>query len=161
MTYYKNTNMKIRENDLTLKVKDYLLNLRVLLLIETPKGFVFESHEDGYYFAIGGRMKIGESTIEAAKRELFEEIKRDDIDLHLNGIIENFFVGEGNRCHEINFIYRGIIKDEIDLNELHSDHIGFVYIQPKDANKFDIKPKVIMAILNGKEDFYHLVNRDL
>ncbi len=39
--------MDINSHDLTLKADEGILNIRVLILIETPKGFIFEKHEDG------------------------------------------------------------------------------------------------------------------
>jgi 8-oxo-dGTP pyrophosphatase MutT (NUDIX family) len=152
--------MGTEDGDLTLKVNDSTLNIRVLLLIECPQGYIFESHEDGYYFAIGGRLKLNESSIDGAKRELQEEIEIDNIDLKMIGIIENFFVYKGEKAHEINFVYKGTLTEDLDLSKFHSDHLGFKYIKAKEAVSFDIKPKAILDILRTNEDFYRLINKD-
>jgi 8-oxo-dGTP pyrophosphatase MutT (NUDIX family) len=148
------------DNDLTLQIKDSILNLRVLLLISTPNGYIFEVHEDGFCFAIGGRIKLNESSMDAAKREFREEMLQDDIDLNLIGIVENFFIYKGIKYHEINFVYDGIINKNINLTELHSDHVGYRYIQPTEAETINIKPKAILNIFKTKKAFHHLINKD-
>lgn len=149
--------MNIDSHDLTLTTDKGILNIRVLILLEPPKGYIFEKHEDGYYFAIGGRVKFNENSEDAAHRELQEEIHNDNIELNLKGIIENFFKVKGENYHEINFVYYGKLEKEMDLTSLHSDHVGFCYLTPKEAKALDVRPKVLLQAL-GSKDFQHLIN---
>ena len=54
--------------DLSLNVDDFYLNIRVAIIARTKNGFILEKKKTSeYYFLIGGRMKINESSLEAAK----------------------------------------------------------------------------------------------
>ena len=152
--------INIDSHDLTLNTEQGILNIRVLILLRTSKGFIFEKHEDGYYFAIGGRVKFNEQSKDAAYRELKEEIHNNNIALRLTGIIENFFKVKNDKYHEINFVYYGELREPIDLNALHSDHDGFKYIKSEIANKFDIRPRILIQKLDSREHFQHFVNID-
>lgn len=152
--------------DLTIDFDASILNIRVLLLIRYNGGYLFELNTDGYYFAIGGRVKFGESSSEAATRELKEELNYDNVELKLIGVIENFFqIGEKS-VYEVNFVYGGAIKDEIDFKILKSDHQGFNFLLPEEVQSCDVKPKVLKELIqklsnNNDEisEFIHLVNR--
>ncbi|HRN85702.1 MAG TPA: NUDIX domain-containing protein [Candidatus Dojkabacteria bacterium] len=153
--------------DLTIDFGASMLNIRVLLLIKYKGGYLFELNTDDYYFAIGGRVKFGESSSEAAKRELKEELDYNDLELELIGLIENFFVIGEKSVHEVNFVYGGAIKDEIDFNNLKSNHKGFSSLLPEDVMTSDVRPKVLKELIpkllsNYDEigEFIHLVNRD-
>jgi len=153
--------------DLTIDFGASMLNIRVLLLIKYKGGYLFELNTDDYYFAIGGRVKFGESSSEAAKRELKEELDYNDLELELIGLIENFFVIGEKSVHEVNFVYGGAIKDEIDFNNLKSDHQGFNFLLPEEVRSCDVRPKVLKDLIlklphNEKkiDEIIHLVNRD-
>lgn len=154
--------MVIDENstDLTVETNSGILNIRVLVLIKTTDGFIFEHNTEGYYFAIGGRVKFNETSVDAAYRELEEEIQETKIHLRMCGIIENFFEHQNQPCHEINFVYVGELSKNIDLSTLNSDHLGFKYITPEQADSMDIRPKELVKFLTFEGEFLHLVNRD-
>jgi 8-oxo-dGTP pyrophosphatase MutT (NUDIX family) len=159
--------MRIDNDDLTFERDDLLLNIRVLLLIQYKDTFIFEHSRDGYYFAVGGRVKFGESSEESALRELEEELNYEDIDLRLLGLIENYFEDADKRIHEINFVYNGVINAEIDFDKLESAHQGYKTLSKSEINEVDIRPLALKEFIekftNGVEDakgFIHLVNRD-
>lgn len=153
--------------DLTIDFGASILNIRVLLLIKYKGGYLFELNTDGYYFAVGGRVQFGESSSEAAKRELKEELNHDDLELELIGVVENFFQMGEKSVHEMNFVYGGEITDEINFENLKSDHQGFNFLLPEEVQSNDVRPKVLKELIlklsrNNKEvnEFIHLVNRD-
>jgi len=39
--------------DLSISINGIKLNIRVTVLLETPKGFVFEKDKSGFYFPVG------------------------------------------------------------------------------------------------------------
>ncbi|MCA9379800.1 NUDIX domain-containing protein [Candidatus Dojkabacteria bacterium] len=159
--------MNNSDKDLTFESDGLILNIRVLLLIEYKSGYLFELNNDGYYFAIGGRVKFGESSLESAIRELKEELNYDGLELELIGLIENFFITGERSVHEMNFVYGGEVTDEIDFENLKSDHQGFNFLLPEEVQSNDVRPKVLKQLIlelsqNSKEigEFIHLVNRD-
>lgn len=96
-----------------------VLNIKVFILLETSDGFIFEKSNDGYYFSIGGRMQLFEPTKDTVSRELFEELQLKDVQVDMVGIIENFFTyKDGAKCHEIGFVYRGTLKEKIDVSSM-------------------------------------------
>lgn len=59
----------------------------------------------------GGSIEYGEHSLDAARRELQEEIGAEVANLRLLGCVENIFQHEGGTGHEIVFIYRGDFID--------------------------------------------------
>lgn len=97
--------MEEEKKDLCVDVDGTILNIRVLVIMNTPKGYIFEKHKEGFYFAIGGIIKIGESSIEAFAREMLEELNLKNVSVKMVGIVENFFKMDGNDYHEINMVF--------------------------------------------------------
>jgi 8-oxo-dGTP pyrophosphatase MutT (NUDIX family) len=158
--------MNNSDKDLTFESDGLILNIRVLLLIKYKGGYLFELNTDGYYFAVGGRVQFGESSSEAAIRELKEELNYDGLELELIGLIENFFITGEKSVHEINFVYGGEITDDINFENLKSDHQGFNFLLPEEVQSNDVRPKVLKQLIlelsrnKGISEFIHLVNRD-
>ena len=65
-----------------------------------------------YYRPIGGRIEFGEYAAETVAREVREEIKEDVRDLRYLGTLENIFIYEGQRGHEIVMVFDGAFVDE-------------------------------------------------
>ncbi len=70
-------------------------------MIKSGDNYIFEKHKQGYYFGVGGRVKIGERSDVAAIREVEEELGVTVIDLKYKTVIENFY----DNVHEICFVY--------------------------------------------------------
>jgi len=64
-----------------------------------------EVKQDHYYRPIGGGIEYGETSSEALKREVFEEIGATITNLDFLGTIENLFTYNGELGHEIVFVY--------------------------------------------------------
>lgn len=155
--------MPTQPNDLSFNHGKAVLNIRVVVLLLTPKGYLFERYKDEFSFPVGGRVKIHETTEEAAKRELKEELNLEVETLKLTGLIENFFLMNGREYHELNFVFRVDLKDSLDLGTLVSegDNEGFIAIQQEDLEKYDIRPKAILQLIASPDTFCHLVNREI
>lgn len=131
--------------------------MRVAVILKTENGFVLEKDNNyGDYFAVGGRMKINETSEEAAKREVLEEvglvIKEN---LKLKAIIELFFGPEKERVHEICFVYILDGIHELKLGE------GFAEYTMEQINEMDVRPSVIKQLFESKNDeFVHLTHRE-
>lgn len=156
--------MTNQENkDLCILIDNTTLNIRTMVLLETPDGYVFEQSKKEYFFALGGRVKLHESTEEAALRELNEEIGVENVTLNMIGIIENFFTLDGEKdYHEINFVYSAKISTKLDFAKYMSkwENLGFKCIKKEDLDSHDIRPKVVVEMLKTDKAFLHLVNRD-
>ncbi|QPQ30811.1 NUDIX hydrolase [Lysinibacillus sp. JNUCC 51] len=60
---------------------------------------------DHYYRPIGGGIEYGETSSQAIKREVLEEIGATIMNLNYLGTIENIFTYNGDLGHEVVFIY--------------------------------------------------------
>ncbi len=65
-----------------------------------------------YHRPLGGTVEFGERSDQAVIREIREEINAEVIDLRYLGTIENIFIYEGNKGHELVQVYDGRFADE-------------------------------------------------
>lgn len=139
--------------DLAINLDNKILYIRVAGLVRTEKGYIFSKHKHGYIFPIGGKIKLEESSDEALKREIMEEIGMEVKNYKLIGMLENIYtnVGDGERVHEICFVY---MVEDVFAGELTDE---FVEVGNKDFANFDIKPKPILKILESKNNFEHII----
>lgn len=128
--------------DITTQVGNYKLNVRVAVLVRNAQGFLFEKSEQGYYFSVGGRVKAGESSLDAAKREVFEELSVHVDDLSLISIIENFFENKGSSFHELCFVYSSENVFALELPE------NIVVLREEELEGQDIRPEIIKTIVS-------------
>ena len=66
----------------------------------------------GYHRLIGGSVELGETHIDAIRREVREELSAAIHDLSYLGLVENIFRIDGEVGHEIVFVYTGRLDPE-------------------------------------------------
>ncbi|MEI6296906.1 MAG: NUDIX domain-containing protein [bacterium] len=139
--------------DLTINIKDIILNIRVVVLVKTKKGYVLEKSPNGYLYFIGGRIKINETSEEAAKREIHEEIGIEIDKLIFKTVVENFFISKENKpVHEISFVYT--TEGELEIPDLTADCIEY----PSDEfEKLDIRPKILKDYILTNNNNPHII----
>lgn len=141
--------------DLTIPLEKFTLNIRVAVLIKKDGGFILEKSKGGYYFPIGGRVKAGETSEEAAKREVFEEIGISVDSFILKGIVELFFGSEDKRVQEICFVYSVSDVNNVKL----STEFGVYTLEQIES--LDFRPQVIKEIMRLDTDsVLHLTMRE-
>ncbi len=139
--------------DLSIKLENTTLYIRVAALVKGNNGYLFEKHKDGYIFAVGGKIMLNESSEQAIKRELKEELDFDTDNFKLLSVIENFYIKEtGEKVHEICFVYE---VEEVFVEVVPSE---FVEVDLGDIKNHNIKPtQLIDLIFNEKKVFRHIV----
>jgi 8-oxo-dGTP pyrophosphatase MutT (NUDIX family) len=139
--------------DISIFLKDIKLNVRTAVLIETEKGYIFDKDKlDGFYYVVGGRIKINETSENAAKREIKEELGINIGKIKLKAIVESFFIYDNKKYHEICFYYKHKINGNIDLPENY-----FVFNKEEIKIK-NIQPKIIYEMINSEtDDIMHLI----
>ena len=154
--------------DLTIDIKDYKLNIRAACIIKhNNKVLLHKSDDKDHYCLIGGRVEIGENSENTIRREIIEELGKEiDITRYVS-TIENFFEFEGSKYHEYMFVYEAEFKDEKDkliedtlCNIEGKDYLKYYWIDLKDIDNVDIKPKVIKDILKDGKYPVHKMNID-
>lgn len=65
-----------------------------------------------YYRPLGGTIEFGERSEDTVRREIIEEINAEVSDLQYLGAIENIFIYEGEKGHELIQVYDGKLVDK-------------------------------------------------
>ena len=138
--------------DLTIQLEGIKLNIRVAVIMKTDKGYIFEKSPKGYLFTVGGRVKLGESSFEAAQREVREELGFEMKEVKLAAIIENFFGPAHARVHEICFVY----KHEQTVTVVLTNE--FVEVSEEALTVEDVRPDIMKEIItNAKDTITHII----
>ncbi|PSN10075.1 NUDIX hydrolase [filamentous cyanobacterium CCT1] len=96
--------------------KARIRSISICLLRRGEEILVHESYdsvkERGFARPLGGGIDFGETSAEAAIREIKEELGLDITEVKLLGVVENIFIYEGEPGHEMVFVYDGRFVDE-------------------------------------------------
>jgi 8-oxo-dGTP pyrophosphatase MutT (NUDIX family) len=79
-----------------------------------------------FYRPLGGTIEFGEHSAETVRRELLEEIKAEVTDLRYLGLVENVFVYEAEKGHEIVLVYDGKLANPALYEKMviYGDELG-------------------------------------
>ncbi len=95
--------------DLSVKLAEGVLNIRVGALLIKGDGVLMVHGRHGDFYTVGGRVRFGETMEAAIGRELTEELG-EKANILKNGelcaLLENFFVIDGERFHELSAYFR-------------------------------------------------------
>lgn len=89
------------------------IRIKSIFLVERNENEIFVSEiydpliKQTYYRPIGGTVEFGEKTIDTLKREIYEETGQTIVNEKLFHISENTFTHNGEKGHEIVFVYTG------------------------------------------------------
>ena len=152
--------------DVSLMIGDIKFNYRVATIIKNnDKILLHKSKDDNFYAIPGGRIKIGEDSVSALRREFLEEIGAELNVKDLAGMIENFYMYNMKKCHEIMLIYNSELKDTDFLNKSiiqgieEDSKVDLVWKNIEDIKNIDFRPAVLKQhIINNENKFFHRVN---
>ena len=148
------------KNDINFKNEELKVkfNFRVACIISSEDKILLQkSSKDDYYSLIGGRVKFFEDTIDALIRELKEEtgilISKDEA--KLIDVVENFFIYDDTKFHEILFIYKVSNNEELmamnNFKTFDKDTSINLWINIKELNKYKIIPSIVKKIINNDQ----------
>ena len=154
--------------DLTIDIKDYKLNIRAACIIKhNNKVLLHKSDDKDHYCLIGGRVELGENSENTIRREIKEELGKEIDIIGYVSTIENFFEFEGSKYHEYMFVYDAEFRDNKDKlleetlrNIEGNNYLKYYWIDLKEIENIDIKPKVIKDILKERKYPVHKINID-
>lgn len=153
--------------DISFNVEDYRLNIRsAVIIIHNNKILLHRDIRKKQYNLPGGRVEIGEDSKTTVIREIKEELGKDII---LNGYaatIENFFIMDNRKNHEIMFIHFGEFKDKNDRqientikNVEGKDYLIYEWIDISKIDEYNLLPTVAKEIIKeNKYPTYKLLN---
>jgi len=94
----------------------YIRVIAICVFQHGDKILVFEHFDKSrgtpFYRPLGGGLEFGETTEQALKREIKEEIDQEITDLKLLTVLENIFTLEGETGHEIVYVYDAHFTDK-------------------------------------------------
>ncbi|HIR48668.1 MAG TPA: NUDIX domain-containing protein [Candidatus Faecimonas gallistercoris] len=155
-----------------MKTEDYNFKFRVSgVIIKNDKLLLVNMDDSGFLCLPGGYVELGETTEEAMRRELLEEIgKKFEIDKYL-GVVENYFINKyAKKIHEISFYYLMTPVEKMDTNNFtiiendkgHKIKLDIKWIALKEIKNYDIRPSILKQILESKNlEFNHLILNEL
>ena len=147
-------------NDISVMINNKKLNIRVGIIFRYEDKVLVEVPKYNFYNSVvpGGRIKIGEYSIDAIKREIKEEMGFELLDSKLGFVktLEEMFTFNNIDYHEIFFIYKYNV-DEDDYNLLikikdNQDNANSYYkfITKEEFNEYNLLPLEIRDIINEK-----------
>jgi 8-oxo-dGTP pyrophosphatase MutT (NUDIX family) len=160
--------MSMEDQDLTFKTEKGKFNYRVgAIIIKDNKLLMIKNEGAPYYYSVGGRVKLNESSEEAVVRETFEETGIEfEID-RLAFIHENFFNEEITRehYHELAFFY--LMKVPSNINFVcksfgeQGEKEDLYWLPVDDLESYHLYPEFfktkLSRIING---FEHIISKE-
>lgn len=153
--------------DLTLNINNYILNVRACaLIIHNNKLLVHKNINKNHYALLGGRVSIGESSDQAIRREVQEELGKSIELLKYLTTVENFFDMDGSRHHEILFVY---LADFIDIDDKKIDYslenaegkefLKYEWLDIDSLDNVTIFPSCIKDLFKSNTIVPHIINK--
>lgn len=155
--------------DITIDIEDYKLNIRAAgVIIHNNKILTHRNINSDHYALPGGRIKIGEDSAEAVKREILEETgKKTEITGYI-ATIENFFELKDKKYHEILFIHKLEFTNEEDKkiqdtieNIEGKEYLKYQWIDLDKIEEYPLKPDMLKEILKNNEFPLHKINNEI
>lgn len=135
-------------------------NYRVSCIISSDGKFLLHKKTgDPFWNLIGGRVSMGESSIDAVRREIKEEIGCSCAISGLAHVSENFFGFKDTDYHEVLMIFCGELEDEIREERLERD-IEVRWFTSDELELIDIRPKYTRNIIRKPEHITQWIVND-
>jgi len=117
---------------------------------------VCKRKDKDYYFFPGGHIDFGEDAKSALLRELKEELNISIKKLSFIGTVENIFVQDNQKHHEINLVFNVLVAKAKDKSE--EDHIDFFFFNKERFSKEKVLPlnlkKAVIRWQKDKKEFF-------
>lgn len=155
--------MHIAEKDLTLETAHGYLNIRVGFVVVQDDKVLLHKSRDGFWFLPGGRITFGEASLDAAYREITEELQIQPSVVELAGIIENFFHFGARDFHELMFIYRAQFDHHITppATDISGAPIESGWMSETELSTIDLKPTLLKErLFSFTKGVQHIMHKD-
>jgi ADP-ribose pyrophosphatase YjhB (NUDIX family) len=145
--------------DVSVMFDDIKFNYRVGLIIEKNNQIIIESSRVVDFSLIpGGRVKTLESTSQAIKREIKEEMGIDieESEIVGKGLIQSFFKLDNKRYHELFFIYKLTLSNDDTRFDNVSDNLDsetnyYQWINKNTLEENNVLPNALKDIIDSNE----------
>ena len=141
----------MKRSDVCFDCDGVRFNFRVSCIISSEGKYLLHRKKgDSFWNLIGGRTSLGESSIDAVRREIQEELGCDCVIDALAHVSENFFSFKGTDFHEILMIFRVELKEPIREEDLEQD-IEVKWFSGEELEQIDIRPQYTKEIIQKPE----------
>ena len=143
--------------------KDYQFIYRTSAVIfnqDFTKVLLFNVEGRKVYMLPGGKVNQREDSLSAIKREVKEELGYDNIEFSCLAISEEFVLDKGFYNQQINVIYQGVFRDEINdikFKGLEGDWINFEWVNVSEIDNYNIYPSDIKKAIKNPNMMVHIV----
>lgn len=142
--------------DIKVELGEYLFLCRACVLIKNGNYVLFQKKKNDIYWALpGGKIKVGEKTIDTLKRELKEELNVDNLEVgKIISITENFFSINNKKIHQYIFTHEAKITDKniIDNNDefesLEDDSLVYKWLKLSEIKDDIVKPNYLPHMIS-------------
>ncbi|MHC5268192.1 NUDIX hydrolase [Enterococcus sp. LJL98] len=145
--------------DLTIPLPLGKLNIRVAAWIQHEEQLLVSTFPDGSISLPGGRMKFGETSMEALQREMQEEIGERLKNPRFFAVIENFFKLDQS-FHELLFVFQGdvLIREAYQGQDFANQTIHWLPV----TEISQLKPLVLQELVekSNQTTIIHLINQE-
>lgn len=155
----------MNNKDLSVMIDDVKLNIRVGLIIKYDNKILVEKNKNVNFAVVpGGRVKSLESTHSTLLREIAEELGIDisNEKAEMVSLIENFFVFDNTKYHELYFLYKVELSQDYNLkdgmNNLDNNDSSYYLLTNEQFQKENLLPDVLKEIVNINEFKHYVVN---
>ncbi|MEQ9764677.1 NUDIX hydrolase [Streptococcus jiangjianxini] len=147
--------------DFRTKLGQSSFGVRATALIIKDNHIFLGKHEDGFH-TIGGAIEIGETSSQAALREMQEEIGIAGEIVDLAFVVENQFTVNDVKFHNIEFHYMIQPLEEPPTEMIEGkESYPCVWLPLDKVDDFDIKPAFLKkALKNWNGQLRHFINKD-
>lgn len=119
---------------------------------------LFYGDDMEFYMLPGGKVKEQEKSIDAIKREIYEELGYKNLEFKFAGVSEELISEKDKFIQEITITYKckynGDIKEK-SFKSKESDWINFKWVEINKLDEFNIHPSKISSIVNKSSN--HIV----
>lgn len=149
--------------DLSILMEQGLLNVRTSALVKCGEHYLIHKEvQDDFWCLVGGRVKFGEDSWSAVKREFLEELDYEIMQpQNLIFHVEQFFSHENTNYHELNYGYFiELDTQEIENQIRQEEGKTFIYEwkTAKEIQELTLYPESVAEMIhNQKFEFQHVV----
>lgn len=152
-------------------IDDHRFHLRaVAVIVDGPRVLLHRLGGDAFWSLPGGRVEAGEDAAQTLRREMREELDEAVEVVAPLGVLENFFVYEGRRYHELGLYFRAALWPGSRLlagpgpyEGREGDRVLHVdWFERARLGEIDLRPRCLAAWLAPPElqAWQHGVNRE-
>ncbi len=154
--------------DISVTIGQHLLNYRVSAIFRKGNQVLLHHNLNSVHYTLpGGRVKEGETTKQALKREIKEEMGQDVNCVKTISFMENLFTMDEKHYHEILVTYELEFLDKTmyEMEKIKSieknENLEFIWFDKDKLDSINFVPSALKElILKEPNEFKHIINEE-